>query len=158
MRIPRRFLLAAAAAVAVGIAFPASTTAVAATARSGASLTTPGSLLASLPNPAPTAAHDFDGDSVAVSGSLAVAGNGGVNNGQNGVVYLYQRNAFGSWPAKPKATLHDPQGAAFDGFGGGLAAFNGTTVVVGAPNGGTSGGGAVYVRRRPDRAHALPGA
>ena len=146
MRIPRRFLLAAAAAVALDVAFPASTTAVAATtARSGASLATPGSLLASLPNPAPTAADDFDGSSVAVSGSLAVVGNGGVVNGQNGIVYLYQRNASGGWSAKPKVTLHDPQGVAYDGFGGGVAAFNGTTVVVGAADGGTSGGGAVYV-------------
>jgi hypothetical protein len=144
MRIPSRFLLAAAAAIALGGAFPASTTAVAATVRSGASLTAAGSLLASLPDPAATA-DDLDGNSVTVSGNLAAAGNGGpAVDGQNGVVYLYHRDIFG-WSTKPKATLHDPQGVPFDGFGWGLAAFGGTTLVVGAAHGGTSGGGAVYV-------------
>ena len=145
MRIPCRFLLAAAAAVILGGAFPASATAVAATvAGSGTSPATAGSLLASLPDPA-ASADDFDGNSVAVSGNLAAVGNGGpAVNGQHGVVYLYQRKTSG-WPAKPKVTLHDPQHVPYDGFGWGLAAFGGTTVVVGAAHGGTSGGGAVYV-------------
>ncbi|HEV2370863.1 MAG TPA: hypothetical protein VGS19_01730 [Streptosporangiaceae bacterium] len=144
MRIPCRFLVAAAAAVALGGALSTSTTAVAATVRSGASPMMAGSLLASLPDPAATA-DDFDGNSVAVSGNLAAVGNGGpAVRGRNGVVYLYQRNASG-WSTKPKATLHDPQRVPYDGFGWGLAAFGGTTVVVGSAFGGTSGGGAVYV-------------
>jgi hypothetical protein len=140
MRIPWRFL--AAAAVALGVAFPASTTAVAATVRSGASPTAVGGLLASLPDP--TAGGSFYGDSVAMSGNLAAVGNSGVNVNQNGAVYLYQRTASG-WPASPTATLDDPQGLAYDGFGGGLAAFGGTTLVVGAPHGGTNDQGAVYI-------------
>jgi hypothetical protein len=91
-------------------------------------------------------ADDLDGNSVVVSANLAAVGNGGpATSGQNGVVYLYQRRAVSGWPTKPQVTLHDPQGGQFDGFGWGLAAFSGTTLVVGAAHGGTSGGGAVYI-------------
>jgi hypothetical protein len=144
MRVPYRVLMSIAAAATLGGAFSTSTAAATASVRSGGSAAMAGSLLASLPDPAATA-DDLDGNSVAVSGNLAAVGNGGpAVSGQHGVVYLYQRKVTG-WSSTPKVTLHDPQRTSYDGFGWGLAAFGGTTVVAGAAFGGTSGGGAVYV-------------
>ena len=143
MRVPCRLLLAIVAAGACGSVSATSAGAVAATVRSTQSPASAGGLLASLPDPAATA-DDLDGNSVAVSGNWAFVGNGGpAVDGKNGVVYVYQHKLSG-WSTTPRTTLHDPQHVAYDGFGWGVSA-SGTTLVVGAANGGASGGGVVYV-------------
>ena len=70
--------------------------------------------------------------SLAVSGRLAIVGDGG--NSATDAVYVYVKDCSG-WPSAPTITLPDPQSPPpfpGDGFGAGVG-VSGTTVLVGAP-------------------------
>lgn len=93
------------------------------------------------------AAGDGLGYSVAVRGNIAVVGAPYATVGGNqaqGAVYVFQ-GVGGSWVQVQKLTVDD--GAAFDQFGAAVA-FDGTTVIVGAPDAAVNGNaaqGAAYV-------------
>jgi hypothetical protein len=92
---------------------------------------------------APARAGANFGSSVAVSGTTAIVGAPHANGGK-GAAYLYEE-AGSSWPTQPTAVLHDPGRQVNDGFAW-TVAFDGTTLVVGAPYApGGTGAGVVYV-------------
>jgi len=66
-------------------------------------------------------ATDYDnfGNAVALSGSVAVIGEIGVNS-LDVKAYIFDKGPTG-WPAKPTATLSDPAGSGDDAFGWGVA-------------------------------------
>lgn len=88
---------------------------------------------------------DVAGASVSISGSNAVVGAFGHDNGA-GIAYIYTRSRSG-W--HKEATFNDPGRRAGDNFGQAVA-ISGTTAVIGAPAA-KNGSGAVYVYARPGR-------
>ncbi|MBL0927993.1 MAG: hypothetical protein IBJ11_10140 [Phycisphaerales bacterium] len=91
------------------------------------------------------AAGDAFGTAVASVGDTVIGGapNG---NGGTGAVYVFRQGAFGApWAQEARLLASDPQPLAQ--FGSALA-FDGTTLVVGAPSADSGGRGAVYVYSR----------
>lgn len=88
-------------------------------------------------------AEDYFGSSVDIDGDTVVVGAvGDDDRGANaGAVYVFMRSGT-TWSQQAKLTASD--GASGDGFGGDVA-FDGDTVVVGAPGVGSSNAGAIYV-------------
>ena len=96
------------------------------------------------------AANDYFGFSVAISGDTAlVCAYADDDNGENsGSVYIYERQADGSWSETSKLTASD--GASSDIFGYSVT-ISGDTALVGAvyddDNGGSSGSAYIYERQ-----------
>ncbi len=88
----------------------------------------------------PAGAFSF-GDSVAVSGSTAMAADPTVNT-QAGAAYIYVKGTAG-WPKTPDVTLADPTDTPYDTFGTSVA-LSSTAAIVGA-KGVNSARGAAYV-------------
>ena len=80
---------------------------------------------------------------MAISGSTAVVGAWGSNSGA-GAAYVFARSGT-TW--SQQAELTDPGGATFDNFGWSVA-LAGSTAVVSAPSGNSSGTGVAYVFAR----------
>ena len=97
-----------------------------------------GTLLATLPDPAPNP-NDAFGNVVGVSGKIAVVGAYGLPSDTTGVAHIFTRNASG-WPTTPTATLLDPAANSSDFFGA-LVAVSGTAIIVGAPGTNIRAGG-----------------
>jgi len=75
---------------------------------------------------------DEFGDSVAISGSVAVVGAPGANSSQ-GKAYVFALQANGTWTPQG-AAFTDPDGAAFDNFGAAVGISSSGAILVGAPN------------------------
>ena len=94
-----------------------------------------------------SAAHDFFGDSVSVSGDIAVIGALGNNDdgSDSGSAYVFERGGGGNWSQTVKLTASD--GAAGDFFGRAVS-VSGDIGVIGAPldddNGSSSGSAYFY--------------
>ena len=101
--------------------------------------------IALLGNPSP-AINDFFGFSVAISGTLLVAGASRDDTGAGNAGSAYVYDVSSATPTVPIATLNAPGPAAGDNFGTSVA-ISGTLMVVGAPydDTGSSDAGAVYV-------------
>jgi hypothetical protein len=86
-------------------------------------------------------AQDYFGSAVAIaqSGGLIVVGAPGVippgATANQGVAYVFVKEANGAWPQNPTATLYDPApGNTDESFGASVAiSSNGNTIAVGAP-------------------------
>jgi hypothetical protein len=115
----------------------------------------PASPTVTLQDPADKAGDLFSA-SLAVSGDMAVVGDG-ANSGTD-AVYVYVENCSG-WPSTPTVTLPDPQTPPSfpgDGFGAGVS-VSGTTVLIGAPRVNDDEGVAYFYQPRwPDRNSWLP--
>jgi hypothetical protein len=97
--------------------------------------------------PSDGAAYDFFGEAVALDGDTAVVA-ASHKDTQRGAVYIFVRQANGSWIQQAELAAAD--GVAYDKFGWSVA-IDGETVLVGAINksmGGPDGQGAVYIFTR----------
>jgi hypothetical protein len=99
--------------------------------------------------PSPGSADQLFGYSLAASGSTLVVGSYGYSSGTNvgqGAVYLFTGKPDGTWSQSQKLTASDPADYAFFGYS---VAFDGNTVLVGAPQipvqGQSGGPGSAYV-------------
>jgi hypothetical protein len=105
-----------------------------------------GTLLATLPDPAPQVGDSF-GASVAVSGSTAVVGASGENS-HEGEAYIYVKGTS-RWPTTPTATLEDPGSTSSGDLFGSSVAVSGSAIVIGAygtPNNSKKGKAYIYER------------
>lgn len=87
------------------------------------------------------------GVALVVSGDMAFVGAPGEGNG---VVYMYRRDAGGSWTAAGKLTAND--GAAGDRFGTSIA-IDGQRLAIGAPGRGTAKGAVYLFTRAADNSY-----
>lgn len=110
--------------------------------RRAAPLQSAGTLLASLADPGAGPVDEF-GNSVAISGSVAVVGSASAD-ARAGAAYIYVKGASG-WPATPAVTLTDPGATSGDGFGSSVA-ISTKYIVIGAIDADGDGAAYVYVK------------